>query len=65
MHLCIYDVTGRLVKVLVNGDAYDSGHHEWIWSGRDESGKQVSSGVYFYRLQAGEYVETKRMTLIK
>jgi len=36
-----------------------------IWTGRDNTGRRVASGTFFYRLEAGEYSETRRMALIK
>jgi hypothetical protein len=56
---------GRLLKTLVDGESFDPGHHEAIWAGRDDRGRQLPSGTYFYRFEAGGYVETKRMTLLK
>ena len=41
------------------------GRHEAVWDGRDDSGRQVASGTYFYRLEAGAHSETKRMVLVK
>ena len=35
-----------------------------VWSGRDDGGREVAPGVYFYRLDAGEYSSTRRVTLI-
>jgi hypothetical protein len=63
--LRVFDVGGRLMRTLVDGDTLDRGRHEILWGGRDQSGRQLPSGTYFYRLEAGEYVETKRMTLLK
>ena len=63
--LNIYDVSGRLVQRLVNGDVVDAGRQDTVWRGRDENGRQVAAGMYFYRLEAGEFSETKCMTLVK
>jgi hypothetical protein len=64
VELKIYDVAGRRVRTLVQ-ESRDAGSHDVIWRGLDESGRQVASGVYLYRLHAGSYVETRRMTLLK
>jgi hypothetical protein len=63
--LHIYDVSGHLIRVLKDAVCEDAGQHEAIWHGKDDSGRSVASGTYFYRLTAGDYVETKRMTLVK
>jgi hypothetical protein len=60
----IYDVTGRLVRTLVDR-RLKVGIHRETWDGRDESGRIVASGIYFYRLQAGSKVLTKKMVLLK
>jgi flagellar hook assembly protein FlgD len=62
--LAIYDLAGRRVKTLVSGYV-DAGQHEAQWGGRDEQGRRVASGVYLYRLVAGDFVETRRMVLLK
>ena len=64
-HLEIYDLAGRLVRTLVAGEHLPAGGHERAWSGRDRTGRPVAAGVYFYRLGAGTYTETRRMTLVK
>lgn len=63
--LRVFDVSGRLVRVLVDGEVIAEGRNEAIWNGRDDTGRRVASGTYFYRLEAGEYSETKGMALIK
>jgi hypothetical protein len=61
----IYDIAGRLVRNLVDGDAASAGRHDVSWDGRDESGQGVASGVYYYRLEVGSLSRTARMTLVK
>ena len=63
--LRVYDVGGRLVDSLLVDEVSQAGLNEVVWRGRDSGGHAVSAGVYFYRLEAGGYVETKRMTLLK
>ena len=62
--LSIYDVRGRLVRTLVGG-ARPAGLHRTRWDGRDERGIPVASGVYLYRLQAGEKAIVRKMVLMK
>jgi Tol biopolymer transport system component len=73
----VFDVVGQRVKVLVSG-VRSAGDHEVAWDGRDEAGGSVSSGVYFYRLRAGDewrsdasrpvdfrFTQMRRMLLLK
>ena len=62
--LRVYDVLGREVKELAN-IIHKQGHHRLIWDGRNNQGKGVASGIYFYQLKARDYKQTKRMLLIK
>jgi hypothetical protein len=62
--LSIYDVSGKLIRTLVDQPTR-FGHHSAVWNGMDASGNQVSSGVYFYRLQTGKRVITKKMVVVK
>jgi beta-glucanase (GH16 family) len=62
--LAVFDVRGRRVRTLVAGRTTAAGQHERVWDGRDESGRAVSTGVYFYRLNAGNYSETRRMVML-
>ena len=63
--LRVFDLSGRLVRNLIQGELRTPGRHEVVWNGRDDAGRQVASGTYFYRLEAGEFAETKRMVLVK
>jgi hypothetical protein len=62
--LTVFDVAGRRVKTLASGFV-EAGQHDAQWDGRDEAGERVASGVYLYRLRAGDHVETKRMVMVK
>jgi hypothetical protein len=62
--LRIYDVTGALIRTLVDGTV-SPGHKSATWDGRDARGNQVSSGIYFYRLVAGNTTFTKKMVFLK
>lgn len=62
--LKIYNAAGQLVKILDQGYQI-TGAHSIKWDGRDEDGKNVSNGVYLYRLQAGNLSQTRKMILLK
>jgi hypothetical protein len=62
--LCIYDAAGHLVRRLSEGTRA-AGRHEEIWDGRDNGGRDVASGVYFYRFVAGNYTATQKMVLLR
>jgi hypothetical protein len=62
--LKIFNVKGQLVRTLVQ-ERMNTGTHTVRWEGRDDSGNRVSSGVYFYRLTAGEKSFVKKMVLLK
>jgi hypothetical protein len=62
--LDVYDVAGRRVRSLADGDLA-AGLHQRSWDGRDDAGRAVASGVYFYRLKAAGRSETRRMLLLK
>jgi len=60
----VYNVKGQLVKTLVN-DYRETGHYNVTWNGKDNSSKPAASGVYFYKMKAGSYQQTKKMILMK
>ncbi|MBC8321960.1 MAG: T9SS type A sorting domain-containing protein, partial [Candidatus Marinimicrobia bacterium] len=59
-----YDIMGREVKRLVN-KTQDAGFKSAIWDATNDSGQPVSAGVYLYRINAGGFVQTKKMVLLK
>ena len=60
----IYDITGRLVYTLVN-QKMQPGSYEATWTSINNNGNTVASGVYFYRIEAGSFVESKKMILVR
>jgi hypothetical protein len=62
--LCVYDLAGRLVRTLTGG-VHEPGPWTGQWDGRDERGEPVPSGIYLYRLTAGDRTETRKMTLVR
>ena len=64
VELKIYSISGELVRVLVNSKQ-DAGKYNIIWNGKDDNGNDVSSGIYFYKICADKFTETKKMLLIK
>jgi hypothetical protein len=62
--LQVFDARGRLVKTLIDG-AQSEGAKSATWSGLNDGGQQVATGVYFYRLTAQGFSQTRRMVLLK
>lgn len=64
VELSVYSLLGQKVKTLVNKEL-PPGEYEVQWDGRDSNGHQAASGIYLYRLQSGDQVQTKKMVLLK
>ncbi|MFC1477080.1 T9SS type A sorting domain-containing protein [candidate division KSB1 bacterium] len=62
--IVVYDILGREVRELTNTD-YAPGNHLLTWNGANASGIPVASGVYFYRIQAGSFVKSRKMVVLK
>lgn len=62
--LIIYNILGQRVKTLVNEDRLP-GEYSVVWNGKDEEGKEVTSGIYFYRLKSEKFEKTMKMTLLR
>jgi hypothetical protein len=63
--LIVYDMMGRQVSTLINGESFNPGFHAISWRGLDNLGNKVPSGVYIYRVVAGDYIADKKMILLK
>ena len=63
--LIIYDVLGRRVRMMLKNASYRPGMHVVNWDGRNDGGELVASGVYFYRILAGDFIAHKKMLLVR
>ncbi len=61
----VYDITGRLVRTLVNNTPHVAGSYEISWDGTSDSGHAVASGTYIYTLEWGQFMQSKAMILLK
>jgi flagellar hook assembly protein FlgD len=61
----IYNVLGVRVRSLLAGEAVNAGTHSMVWDGRDDNGITMPSGVYLYRISAGDFQASRKMTMIK
>ncbi|HAP34746.1 MAG TPA: hypothetical protein DCQ28_01945 [Bacteroidetes bacterium] len=64
VNIVIYNVTGQYVRTLVNSN-HMAGEYKIQWDGMDESGKRVSSGLYFFRMMSNNFVSVKKMLMVK
>lgn len=64
VHLTVFNALGQQIRLLVRG-RQQAGNHQVNWNGEDDSGRAVSSGVYFFRLQSGSFAQTRQMLLLR
>jgi flagellar hook assembly protein FlgD len=60
----IYNALGQKVRTLIN-ETQEAGQYEIVWDGKNNSGNELSSGIYLYRLTAGNYVKVMKMMLVR
>ncbi len=65
VNLKVYDVSGRLVRTLIDGNHIEPGRHTAHWNGRNADGRPVAPGIYFCRIGAGGWMGIQRMVLLK
>ena len=64
VNITVYDMLGRKVKTIIN-QTQNAGYRSVIWDAKNDFGKLVTAGIYLYQIQAGEYISTKKMVLLK
>ncbi|NIR52189.1 T9SS type A sorting domain-containing protein [candidate division KSB1 bacterium] len=62
--LIIYDILGRVVRVLAD-EILSAGEHRVQWDGKNQKGIQVANGTYVYKLKAENFVDARKMILLK
>ena len=62
--ISIFDISGNLIKMLVN-EVKSAGFYSARWDAINDKGQPISAGVYFYKIQAGNFIDTKKMILLK
>ncbi len=62
--ISVYNVLGQKVKTLVKSKQ-EAGYQQVIWDGEDEKGEGVVSGIYFYKIKAGKFIQSKKMVIVK
>jgi len=65
VELRVYDLTGRIVRVLADDEVYSAGNHSVVWRGLDETGRAMPSGTYLVRLQTDDGVRSRKVSLIR
>jgi hypothetical protein len=64
VRLEVFNILGQKVRVVADAE-YTVGSHRVSWDGRDEGGRVAASGVYLYRITAGDYVKARKMVVLK
>lgn len=64
VEVSVFNVLGQKVNTLLSGEL-PAGNHTIVWDGRNSQGESVSSGIYFYRIVAGDFSQTKKMMMLK
>jgi hypothetical protein len=60
----VYNMLGQQVKTLYNGNQL-AGSYTTVWDATNDRGDRIASGIYFYRIQSGRFVQTRKMLLLR
>jgi hypothetical protein len=63
--LVVYNASGQFVRKLVSEPSKAPGSYSVCWDGRNDQGRRVPAGVYFYRLKAGSFTDTKKLVVVR
>ena len=63
--LTIYNLLGQKIRSLLSQTQKPAGPHRVIWDGKDDSGRRVAAGVYFYKLKANDFSKVKKMIIVR
>ncbi|MEO0227975.1 MAG: T9SS type A sorting domain-containing protein [candidate division WOR-3 bacterium] len=61
----VFDITGRVVKTLINKNSQNPNVYTILWNGEDNEGRRLNSGIFFIRMKAGDFSATKKVMLLK
>ena len=64
VNISVFNILGQIVKTMVDREV-DAGQYQAVWDGVDENGNQVASGIYFYKMRTTDFVETRKMVLMR
>lgn len=64
VRLEVFNIVGQRIKILANRE-FEAGYHKLAWNGRDEQGREVSNGIYFYKLEAGQARLTSKLVILR
>ncbi|MFQ5453842.1 MAG: FlgD immunoglobulin-like domain containing protein, partial [Candidatus Zixiibacteriota bacterium] len=62
--ITVYDILGQVIRTIVD-ERLPAGYHSITWDGKDKDGNVVSTGIYFYKLKANDFTESRKMILMK
>jgi hypothetical protein len=65
VELSVFDIKGRLIRILSNEKIWETGFHKISWDGTDNLGRRVCSGIYIYRIRTENSCESRKMVLLK
>jgi len=62
--LAVYNLNGQKIRILLD-KTMDPGNHFVLWNGKDDNNRSVSSGIYFYKIMFGSFIQTNKIILLK
>ena len=64
VYLAIFNATGQQVRTLIDAEI-KAGNYSLLWDGRGDNGRALASGMYLYRIESGEFRDTRRLVLVR